>query len=143
MPASLVSQAVGKTSPSVVLAEIAQTPASLPNKLWQLEGALEFELVDVTAAGLHRLGGRAKLKSVPVFVIWTPYRNVYASISDLRNNIDELKNETAKTDAKIDETKSELEAKIDQLEATIDQTKSELKTDIQTMQQKITAAIKT
>ena len=76
-------------------------------------------------------------------MIWTPYRNVYASISDLRNNIDELKNETAKIDAKIDETKSELEAKIDQLEATIDQTKSELKTDIQTMQQKITAAIKT
>ena len=145
---------------SVVLAEIAQTPASLRNKLWQLERAMrfgpqeiqqpgcclvcingegaEFELAaNLAATGLQQLGGGAKLNSVPVFAIWTPYRNVYASILDLRNNIDELKNDTAKIDAKIDETNAKIDAKIDETNAKID----ELKTEIQTMQQAIIAAI--
>ena len=80
----------GNLTASVVLAEIAQTPASLRNKLWQLERAMrfgpkeiqqpgcyvvcvngegaEFELAaQLAAAGLRSLGGRAKLNSVPVF----------------------------------------------------------------------------
>ena len=76
--------------------------------------------------------------SVPVFAIWTPYRNVYASILDLCNSVDEL-------NAKIDQTKTELEAKIDQtkteLETKIDQTKTEFKTDIENMKQDIIAAL--
>ena len=91
------------------------------------EGA-EFELAaQLAAAGLRGLGRRAKLNSVPVFAIWTPYRNIYASIY-------ELKTETAKIDAKI----TELDAKID---AKIEETKTELKTDIEDMKQAIMAAL--
>eukprot|EP00439_Symbiodinium_sp_Y106_P084682 s519_g26.t1 len=161
MPASLVSQAVAETLLLQLLWRRSRRHLRVRNKLWQLEGAMrfgpqeiqqpgccvvcingegaEFEVAaKLAAAGLRTLSDRAKLNSVPVFAIWTPYRNVYASILDLCNSVDEL-------NAKIDQTKTELEAKIDQtkteLETKIDQTKTEFKTDIENMKQDIIAAL--
>ena len=87
-----VASCSGNLTASLVLAEIARTPASLRHKLWQLERAMHFgpreirrpgcyvvcvegegalfELATKLAAeGLGSLGARAKLNVVPVFAI--------------------------------------------------------------------------
>jgi len=100
----------------LIIGEIAETPASLKEKLWQVERSfrllkLEGEVVGTPRVGIVCLNGERniaervseyvrtqfvenQLKSwsilheIPVYVIWTPYRNVFGSIKDLNERMD-------------------------------------------------------
>ena len=96
----------------IILAEVAETPASLQAKLWQLERALTFGpdlqqaaccvvclnadrnsfLAATTAArkSLHNSNANNKLAHFDVFAIWTQYRNVYAEIRSAKDGLQNL-----------------------------------------------------
>ena len=98
--------------------EVAETPESLKDKLWQLERLLQYcpemeERVKVCAVFLN--GEALKTKCVsdhvatlfkrlqdsnwkiakkPTFVFWTPFRNTYAELSSLTTKLDQMEPET-------------------------------------------------
>ncbi|CAE7516864.1 unnamed protein product, partial [Symbiodinium microadriaticum] len=102
----------------IILAEVAETPASLQAKLWQLERALTFgpdlqqaaccvvclnadknSFQAASAAARRSLNSSKatfKLAHFDVFAIWTQYRNVYAEIrnvyAEIRNVKDDVRN---------------------------------------------------
>eukprot|EP00437_Effrenium_voratum_P023536 CAMPEP_0181406796 /NCGR_PEP_ID=MMETSP1110-20121109/5454_1 /TAXON_ID=174948 /ORGANISM="Symbiodinium sp., Strain CCMP421" /LENGTH=332 /DNA_ID=CAMNT_0023529215 /DNA_START=82 /DNA_END=1080 /DNA_ORIENTATION=+ len=97
----------------IILAEVAETPASLQAKLWQLERALTFgpdlqqaaccvvclnaDMNSFRAAStaarrsLNSSNATFKLAHFDVFAIWTQYRNVYAEIRNVKDDVREVK----------------------------------------------------
>ncbi len=105
----------------VLLAEVAETPESLRTKLWQLQRAMQFgpaefrtnafaavvcidgekpkfvaacDAINVALGSTSAIGWEL-FTSVPVFAIWTPYRNVYTEMKSLKSDIAELKSDVA------------------------------------------------
>ena len=116
----------------VLLAEVAQTPQSMRAKLWQLERALQLgppELKSPTCCIVCINGDAALfedtvhaarkslsqaitcLSAVPVYAIWTEYRNTYAEIRAVKDERKELSAKSVRSEAAI----KELSGKSDQL----------------------------
>lgn len=124
----------------LVLCEVAETPRSLRKKLWQLERAVRFgpEALRSPAALVVCLNGdpqdfnvatghvrslltapaptspiaKLAVSRLPVFCVWTQYRNVYAEIKELKcqsestgADIKDLKCHAERTTAEIKELK--------------------------------------
>ena len=106
----------------VLLCEVAETPESLRDKLWQLERALIYgpnDFQEPAALVVCLNGERVKFDAVantikqyfksqkdagkesqlpaiakfPLFAIWTPYRNVYAEVKELHREVAALHRE--------------------------------------------------
>ena len=127
----------------VLLAEVAQTPQSMRAKFWQLERALQFgppELKSPTCCVVCINGDAALfedavhaarkslfqattcLSAVPVYAIWTEYRNTYAEIRAVKDELKELIAKSDRSEAAIKGSEAaikELSAKSDRNEAAI------------------------
>ena len=127
----------------VLLAEVAQTPQSMRAKFWQLERALQFgppELKSPTCCVVCINGDAALfedavhaarkslfqattcLSAVPVYAIWTEYRNTYAEIRAVKDELKELIAKSDRSEAAIKGSEAaikELSAKSDRSEAAI------------------------
>eukprot|EP00760_Papus_ankaliazontas_P010372 PhM_4_TR14264/c1_g1_i19/m.59626 len=114
----------------VVLCEVAETPASLRSKLWQLERAMRhakdkelnspaacvvclngeknlFELA-AESAQILKMQQKWRLACVPTFAIWTPYRNVYGEIKSIKHEIGDLKKTQGEIQHEIGDLKHEI-----------------------------------
>jgi len=149
----------------ILLAEVAETPNSLRSKLFQLERALTWGPAEITdpaccvvcingdrarfdaavraaVAGLRALGVDAKLNSFPVYAIWMQFRNTYAEIRKMREQIDNVKKEmkdsmdTMKDD--MDTMKKEMKDNMDTMKKEM---KKEMKDEMKEMQATLLAAM--
>ena len=114
----------------IILAEVAETPASLQAKLWQLERALTFgpdlqqaaccvvclnadknSFLAATKAArksLHNSNANNKLAHFDVFAIWTQYRNVYAEIRNLTFQVSNVQKEQKELSSQVSELSSQV-----------------------------------
>ena len=117
----------------IVLCEVAETRESMRGKLWQLERAMQFgpselqrptaccvclngerPLFDLAAelaqAALRKQGDVAwRLASVPVFALWTPYRNVYAEIKSVNRRLDGVEKRLDGVEKRLDRVEKRLD----------------------------------
>lgn len=114
---------------SVILCEVAETPESIRAKLWQLERAMicgpeslrspvacvvcingersRFR-VFAEAASRALTGAPFALCHVPVFAIWTPYRNVYAELTRVNVRLDGVESRLRGVESRLDGVESRL-----------------------------------
>ncbi|CAE7448941.1 unnamed protein product [Symbiodinium microadriaticum] len=149
----------------IILAEVAETPASLQAKLWQLERALRFGPglqqpvccvvclnadtpsfnLATTAArdSLKRLNTTFKIAQCDVFAIWTEYRNVYAEIRSAKEEIRSVK---AAVHAEIQGVHAEIQGVKDEMRAEMqgvkDEMRAEMRAEMQHAKDEIISGVK-
>ena len=144
----------------IILAEVAETPASLQAKLWQLERALTFgpdlqqaaccvvclnadknSFLAATKAArksLHNSNANNKLAHFDVFAIWTQYRNVYAEIRSAKDGLRNLTFQVSnvqKEQKELSSQVSELSSQVSELSSQVSEVRSLLLELLQTKQQ--------
>ena len=100
---------------SVLVAEVAETPQSLRGKLVQIDRTVKFAKVEGSVRAcvvclngergtFDKIAAHAKeiltqknaelnvANGLPLFAIWTPYRNVYAELSTINKRMDSVNN---------------------------------------------------
>ena len=136
--------------------EVAETPKSLRAKLLQLERAVRYFEYDENSIigrgavmvclngekslfdrclkhlkGLYRDGKledwRIFAKKVPLFVTYTPYRNVYKSIADVTDRLNAFE---TKVDTRLDAFETKLEARLEAVETEIKTTLKAVETEV-------------
>lgn len=114
----------------IILAEVAETPASLQAKLWQLERALRFgpglqqaaccvvclnadrnsfqAAAEAAKASLKDCYADFELVHFDVFAIWTEYRNVYAEIRNVKNQISAVQEDVSEVKKDVSEVRKDV-----------------------------------
>lgn len=121
----------------LLMAEIGDTPETMRAKLWQLQRAMLFcnrkTFKRPAAAVVCMNGGKSKfdaaataclggfkkwesdknceakgLITIPVFAIWTPYRNVYREMSNLKDEMSSLKDEMSNLRGEMSNLRGEM-----------------------------------
>ena len=133
----------------IILAEVAETPASLQAKLWQLERALTFgpdlqqaaccvvclnadrnSFLAATKAArnsLHNSNANFKLAHFDVFAIWTQYRNVYAEIRSAKDGLRNLTVQVSNVQNELSSQVSELQKEQKELSSQVSEVQKEQK----------------
>ena len=116
---NVVDSVTTTASQQVLLCEVAETPESMREKLWQLERAVSYGPEDFRKPAFLVVclnGEKVKFDSAvlavkdtllprvlgcnesspvianfPVFAVWTPYRNVYAEIKTMKMDMESMK----------------------------------------------------
>ena len=166
----------------VMLLEVAETPESMKAKIWQLIRAMSFgpegfrsPKVCVVCLNGEPLKFEAAARAVrdglnesmfpavvPLFGLWTPYRNVYKEIVDMKTDMAGMKTDIAKLDAgmagmktamagmktdiakldaKLDAGMAKLDAKLEKIEAGRKSDRSDMKSDMATLGEKLDALL--
>jgi hypothetical protein len=132
--------------------EIAETPDALPGKLWQLERLfIHFDKVEKPVAKVAVICSNGKktlydeavklaleqikdntqwviLKKIPVYVLYTPNRNVYRSLFEIEKQLKEMVTKSD-LDALRKETKSDLDALRKETKSDLDALRKEMATN--------------
>ena len=116
---------------SVLVAEVAETPQSLRGKLVQIDRTVKFAKVEGSVRAcvvclngergmFDKIAAHAKeiltqknaelnvANGLPLFAIWTPYRNVYAELSTINKRMDSVNNRMDSVNNRMDTFQAEL-----------------------------------